>query len=172
MKRKSNLPRNHKAAQGMAVPQAAKTNGRDADGVEVPITPHVSTARPARGAVVAGIQTPHTSRKLDRARRTVRRYAAWKRTNRTAFGVMEGMALAAAADGRPVHAQELAEWVRAHDYTDAHGRRTVWDNNNTAALARDLEQLHPAELAGRFERRRCVLDALGVTEFRALMLGA
>lgn len=95
----------------------------------------------------------------DRARRRMARALAWVGANPQAWTYVEREALSRASEGARVSPQELFEFVRWHDFTDAGGGHTTVDNTLIPALSRILTARHP-ELSPLVERRASAYDGL------------
>ena len=96
----------------------------------------------------------------ERAARRMREARAWTATNADAWAWSLSRGRACAAEGRKFGMQELSEYIRRHDFTDAHGRRTTIDNSIVPALARLLVAEAP-ECRPYIEMRTKAYDGLG-----------
>ena len=126
----------------------------------------MSSQRKAPGAVAATTEakdeemgTPSQTMVANKARERMAQALAWVEDNPTAWGYVEQEALSRASRGLMVSPQELFEFVRWHDFTNAAGGHTTVNNTLIPALSRFLMARHP-ELSPFIERRASAYDGL------------
>lgn len=83
---------------------------------------------------------------------------AWAERNPEAWAAMVTIATGRAARGQRVGTQDLIEFVRWHDFTDADGKCTRVNNNLSPALARLLYANYP-QVRPYMDLRRSRFDA-------------